>query len=61
MYLFGRQITRMSLSEVTYFGTPIVQHEVTNTVIWHKKRSDLQRAIFRVVLVDYDASYLITL
>ena len=50
----------MLLSGLTYFGTPITQHEVMNEAIWHEKSSDLQRATFMVVLADYNVeSYLI--
>ena len=50
----------MLLAGLTYFGTPVTQHEVTNEAIRHEKSSDLQRATFMVVLADYNVeSYLI--
>lgn len=50
----------MSLSELTYFGAHIIQHEVTVGVTWHKKTSNLQRVTFMVVLADYNVErYLI--
>ncbi|KAI4562389.1 hypothetical protein MJT46_011351 [Ovis ammon polii x Ovis aries] len=58
--LLRRQRNSMLLLGLTYFGTPITQHEVTNEAIWHEKSSDLQRATFMVVLADYNVeSYLI--
>lgn len=58
--LLRRQGNSMLLAGLTYFGTPVTQHEVTNEAIRHEKSSDLQRATFMVVLADYNVeSYLI--